>query len=84
MPYIYSTHPNGYRVYYLYKSQKISMGLYHNYDQATLAYELCEQIFNNTLHIEDFHTNIPIAFEKFVRCVNFKKSGLYIKALWLI
>lgn len=79
MPYIYPAKKDHYRVYYLYKSRKIYIGLYNNYDQATLAYDFTHHLFNSSFSIEDFTEDCLIPFEKFITCINYRDTGIYIK-----
>ena len=79
MAYIYPAKSNQYRAYYLYKSKKIYIGLYNNYEEALLSYNFIDELFRSSLSIDAFKETLPISFEKFIRCLNFRDSNIYIK-----
>lgn len=79
MPYIYPATNMRYRVYYLYKTKKIYIGLYHTYEKALLAYQFIENIFTSSISLKDYTPDCPITFEKFVACINFRDNHMYFK-----
>ena len=79
MAYIYPTQNSKFRVYYLYKTKKIYLGLYNNSESASLAYDFVQQIFEGDLTVDAYTVDIPISFDKFISCINFRDSNFYFK-----
>lgn len=79
MAYIYPATNERYRVYYLHKTKKIYIGLYNTYEEALLAYNFVEKLFTNHLSLDDYVSHYPIAFEKFIACINFRDNHMYFK-----
>ena len=79
MAYIYPATHECYRVYYLYKTKKIYIGLYNTYEEALWAYEFVEKLFTSDLSLNEYSNSCPIPFEKFVACINFRVTHMYFK-----
>jgi len=70
-----------YRSTITYHKKHISLGSYTTEKQAHLAYITAQNLLDttNNIQIEDYSTDSPLLFEKWVCLINFRDNGIYIK-----
>ncbi|MCR5420221.1 MAG: hypothetical protein K6E98_04390 [Lachnospiraceae bacterium] len=77
-----TTKKNGeiyYRASFTYKNKHISLGSYPTEDTASKAYDYARILTKSGLSIEEYPTDCPLHFEKYVVLVNFRDNHVYIK-----
>lgn len=79
MSYIYTKQSGDtvkYRVYYMYQSKKIYIGIYETSEKAQEVYAWVDTKMSSGFSLEDY-LGSPIAFDKFITLLNFKNNGAY-------
>lgn len=70
-----------YRSTITHQQKHISLGSYETEKQAHLAYVTAKKLLDksDTTKIEDYTTDSPLLFDKWVSLINFRDNGIYIK-----
>ncbi|MGL4798730.1 MAG: hypothetical protein ACRCWY_04925 [Cellulosilyticaceae bacterium] len=66
-----------YRVYYMYQSKKIYIGLYETEKDAQDAYALVDTLMQGNFSLDDYPHSPLLSYQKFISLANFKNNGKY-------
>ncbi len=68
-----------YRASVTFRGKHISLGSYATDEEASRAYDYAKSLVRNTASVDDYPSDCPLCFEKYVVLINFRDNRVYIR-----